>query len=76
MSEIDRIVVIHDYSHAEGGAGMLAMGAIRGYRERGPVTPTHFLIRPALIITGHAELLDGFKDIERFPPHRMYQASL
>ena len=39
MPQIDRIVVIHDYSHAEGGAGMLAMGAIRGYRARGyPVT--------------------------------------
>jgi len=48
---------------------------LRGYRERGPVTRTRFLTRPALIITGHAELLDGFKDIERFPPHRMYQAS-
>ena len=39
MADIDRIVVIHDYSHAEGGAGMLAMGAIRGYCARGyPVT--------------------------------------
>ncbi len=48
---------------------------LRGYRERGPVTPTRFLTLPAFIITGHAELLDGFKDTERFPPHRMYQAS-
>ena len=39
MAEIDRIVVIHDYSVAEGGAGMLAMEAIRQYRARGyPVT--------------------------------------
>ncbi|MEM5516247.1 glycosyltransferase family 4 protein [Henriciella sp. AS95] len=39
MVNIDRIVVIHDYSEAEGGAGTLAMEAIRQYRSRGyPVT--------------------------------------
>lgn len=36
---IDRIVVIHDYSEPEGGAGILSLAAIRSYRQRGyPVT--------------------------------------
>ncbi len=48
---------------------------LHGYRERGPVTLTRFLTLPAFIITGHAALLDAFRDTERFPPHRMYQAS-
>ncbi len=39
MDKIDRIVVIHDYSIAEGGAGILALKAVEQYRARGyPVT--------------------------------------
>ena len=49
---------------------------LRGYRERSPVTPTRFLTRPAFIITGHAELLDGFRDTQRFPPHRLFPRRL
>jgi cytochrome P450 len=46
---------------------------LRGYRERGPVQPTRFLGLPAFVITGHRALLEAFTDVERFPPHRMYQ---
>lgn len=49
---------------------------LHGYRKRGPVALTRFLTLPAFIITGHAALLDAFRDSERFPPHRMYQASI
>ena len=39
MDAIDRIVVIHDFSEPEGGAGILAAESIRQYRARGlPVT--------------------------------------
>lgn len=55
--------------------GALLHDILRGYRERGPVSRTRFLTIPAFIITGHAELLEAFKDTESFPPHRMYQAS-
>jgi len=48
---------------------------LRTYRERGPVEPTRFLGLPAFVITGHQALLEAFLDVERFPPHRMYQAS-
>jgi cytochrome P450 len=55
--------------------GRVLHDILRGYRERGPITSTRFLALPAFIITGHAELLDAFKDTQRFPPHRMYKAS-
>ena len=48
---------------------------LRAYRSRGPVQPSHFLGLPAFVITSHAALLDAFRDDERFPGHRMYQAS-
>ncbi|MCH2169654.1 cytochrome P450 [Myxococcota bacterium] len=48
---------------------------LRAYREQGPVAPTRFLGIPAFVITGHAALLDAFRDVERFPPHRMYEVS-
>ena len=39
MDNIERIVVIHDYSIAEGGAGILALKAVEQYRAGGyPVT--------------------------------------
>jgi cytochrome P450 len=49
--------------------------ALRAYRERGPIQPTRFLGRPAFVITAYDALLEAFLDTERFPPHRMYQAS-
>ena len=48
---------------------------LRAYRERGPVQPTRFLGLPAFVITGYEALLQAFKDADRFPPHRMYQAA-
>jgi cytochrome P450 len=48
---------------------------LHAYRERGPVQPTRFLGIPSFVITGHEVLLDAFKDVERFPPHLMYQAA-
>jgi len=48
---------------------------LRAYRERGPVERTRFLGLPAFVITGHRALLEAFKDVERFPPHRMYQVA-
>ena len=48
---------------------------LRAYRERGPVQPTRFLTLPAFVITSHRALLEAFTDVERFPPHLMYQAS-
>ncbi len=48
---------------------------LRAYRERGPVASTRFLGIPSFIITGHAALLDAFRDVEHFPPHRMYEVS-
>ena len=56
-------------------AGPLLHQILKAYRERGPVQPTRFLGLPAFVITGHAALLEAFEDVERFPPHRMYQAS-
>lgn len=39
MTGIERVVVIHDFSTPEGGAGVLALESIRQYRSRGlPVT--------------------------------------
>ena len=46
---------------------------LHAYREQGPVAPTRFLGIPSFVITGHAALLDAFKDNERFPGHRMYE---
>jgi cytochrome P450 len=48
---------------------------LRAYRARGPIQPTHFLGLPAFVISEHTALLDAFLDVERFPPHRMYQTS-
>lgn len=48
---------------------------LRAYREQGPVAPTRFLGIPSFVITGHAALLEAFQDVERFPPHRMYEVS-
>ena len=46
---------------------------LHAYREQGPVAPTRFLGIPSFVITGHAALLDAFRDNERFPGHRMYE---
>lgn len=46
---------------------------LHAYRERGPVQPTRFMGLPAFVISGYDALLDAFKDVERFPPHLMYQ---
>jgi cytochrome P450 len=48
---------------------------LEGFRELNPVAPTRFLGLKAWVISSHAALLDAFTDSERFPPHRMYQAS-
>ena len=48
---------------------------LHAYRSRGPVEPTRFLTLPAFVIASHDALFDAFKDVERFPPHLMYQAS-
>ena len=45
------------------------------FRDRGPVAETRFLTQPAFVISRYDALLDAFLDVERFPPHRMYQAS-
>jgi cytochrome P450 len=49
--------------------------ALRAFRERGPAVPARFLGLPAFVIAGYPALLEAFTDSERFPPHRMYQAS-
>jgi cytochrome P450 len=49
---------------------------LHAYRARGPVQPTRFLTIPSFVITGHAALLEAFKDVARFPPHLMYQATI
>jgi len=46
-----------------------------GSRARCPVAKTRFLTLPAFVISSHDALLDAFTDVDRFPPHRMYQAS-
>lgn len=46
---------------------------LRAHREQGPVSPTQFLGIPSFVISGHAALLDAFRDTDRFPGHRMYQ---
>jgi len=48
---------------------------LRGFRERGPVQPTRFLGLPAFVITGYEALLEAFMDVQRFPPHRMYEVA-
>jgi cytochrome P450 len=55
--------------------GQALHDVLRAYRERGPVQPARFLGLPAFAITGHRELLRAFKDVDRFPPHRMYQVA-
>jgi cytochrome P450 len=49
---------------------------LHAYRARGPVQPTRFLTIPSFVITEHAALLEAFKDVARFPPHLMYQATI
>ncbi len=48
---------------------------LRGYRERGPITPTRFMGLPAFVISEHEALSSAFQDEHRFPGHRMYVAS-
>jgi cytochrome P450 len=49
--------------------------ALRTLRERGPVQPARFFGLPAHVITSHEALLEALLDVERFPPHRMYEVS-
>lgn len=49
---------------------------LHAYRARGPVSATRYLTIPAFVITEHEALLQAFKDVERFPPHLMYQATI
>ena len=56
-------------------AGQQLHDVLRGYRERGPVQPTHFMGRPAFVIAGHDALARAFLDEQAFPGHRMYVAS-
>ncbi len=48
---------------------------LHALRAMGPVTPTRFLGIPSFVICAREPLFDAFIDTERFPPHRMYQAS-
>lgn len=48
---------------------------LHAYRARGPAVPTRFLGIPSFVIAGREALYDAMMDTERFPPHRMYQAS-
>jgi cytochrome P450 len=48
---------------------------LRAFRDEGPVVPTRFLGLPAFVIARYDALVEAFTDNERFPPHRMYQAS-
>lgn len=50
--------------------------ALATFRERGPIVPSCFLGMPAWIIASHRHLAAAFRDSERFPPHRMYQAGI
>jgi cytochrome P450 len=50
--------------------------ALARYRGRGPVQPTRFFGLPAWIITEHAALAAAFRDVERFPPHLMYEIGI
>jgi cytochrome P450 len=49
--------------------------ALDVFRARAPVAPTRFFGQPAFVISSYETLLEAFADNERFPPHRMYQAS-
>lgn len=49
---------------------------LRAFRERGPVWPTRYLGLPSFVIAGHEALLAAFRDVERFPPHRMYELTI
>jgi len=49
---------------------------LHAFRAQGPVRPTRFQRQPAFVITGYEALLEAFLDVERFPPHLMYRASL
>jgi len=50
--------------------------ALATFRERGPIVPSCFFGMPAWIIASHRHLAAAFRDSERFPPHRMYQAGI
>jgi cytochrome P450 len=49
---------------------------LHAFRAQGPVQTAKFLGLPSYVITGYEALLEAFTDNERFPGHRMYQASL
>lgn len=45
-------------------------------RTEAPIAPTRFYGFPAWIIAGHAPLAEAFRDSDRFPPHRTYEAGI
>ncbi len=50
--------------------------ALADCRRRGPVVEAKFFGAPAWLIAGHEALAAAFRDAERFPPHRTYEAGI
>jgi cytochrome P450 len=49
--------------------------ALRAYRQRGPVQPTHFMGTPCFVIPEYDALSSAFSDNHLFPGHLMYANS-
>lgn len=49
---------------------------LRAYRARGQVVPVRFGGGQAFLITTFEALLEGFQDVERFPPATLYQRTI
>jgi cytochrome P450 len=45
-------------------------------RHDGPLARVTFGGRPAVLITSHALLIEGFREVEKFPPAKLYQISI
>lgn len=46
------------------------------FRRQGRLAPTRFFGAPAWVIADHATLAAAFRDVERFPPHLMYEVGI
>jgi len=49
---------------------------LRALRETGPLARVRFGGQPAFLITTFEALLEGFRDVDRFPPATLYQRTI
>jgi len=49
---------------------------LHGLREQGPLVGVRFGGQPAFLVTSFEALLEGFRDVEKLPPAKLYQRSI